>query len=165
MDREPQLPPRVGPRPRTTSELPHSQLDQQPADSRHVDAILAEASSWPSVLSGPSAIAEEGARALILDASTAARPKEAFIVDHEFCHAHAHGDFSLHAALPFPLAAAAERSGWAEPHPLVPTGEAPATILMLYAPRNRAEQEVVGRLVRASYEYALSQQAAVYQQF
>ncbi|MHB1523712.1 MAG: luciferase domain-containing protein [Candidatus Dormibacteria bacterium] len=161
MDREPQLPLRAGPRPRTTCELPHSQLDQQPEDSRHVDDILAEASSWPSVLAGPSAIAGEGARALMLDAGAAARPREAFIVGQEFCHAHAHGDFSLHAALPFPLAAAAERSGWAEPHPLASSGAAPATIVMLYAPRDHAEQEVVRALVRASYEYALSQLAAV----
>jgi hypothetical protein len=158
MDRETHLPQRAGARPRTTSELPHSQLDQQPEDSRHVDAILAEASSWPSVHAGPSAIAGEGARALMLDAGAAAGPKEAFMVGQEFCHAHGHGDSSLHAALPLPLAAAAQRSGWAEPHPLAHADQALSTIVMLYAPRDRAEQEVVRGLVRASYEYALNQQ-------
>ena len=98
----------------------------------------------------------EGARALTLDADAADGPAEAFMIEREFCHVHAQGDFSLHAALPFPLAAAAERAGWAEPHFFVPTGRAPATIVMLYAPRDRAEHDVVLGLVRASYEFALA---------
>jgi hypothetical protein len=72
----------------------------------------------------------------------------------EFCHVHAQGDFSLHATLPLLLAAAAERAGWAEPHFLVHTGQAPATAVMLYAPRDDLERDVVLRLVRASYEFA-----------
>jgi hypothetical protein len=96
-----------------------------------------------------------------LDASAPAGPKEAFMIGREFCHVHAQGDFSLHAALPLPLAAAAERAGWAEPHFLVHAGRAPATIVMLYAPRDLSEQDVVLGLVRASYEFALSQQTAV----
>jgi len=83
------------------------------------------------------------------------------MVDGEFCHVHAQGDFSLHAALPLPLAAAAESGGWAEPHFFVHTGRAPATIVILCAPRDRAEQEVVLGLVRASYEFALNQRPAV----
>ena len=155
------LPKRAGVRPSTSTEIPHRQLDQQPRDSRHVDAILAEALTWPAVLGGESSISVEGARALTLDESTAAGPKEAFLVDREFCHVHAQGDFSLHAALPLPLAAAAEREGWAEPHLFVRTGRAPATIVMLYAPRDHAEQDIVLGLVRASYEFALDQQPAV----
>jgi len=148
------LPPRAGSRPGTTTELPHSQLDQQPADSGHVDAILAEALTWPAVVGGPSQISVEGARALTLDASTAGGPAEAFMVGREFCHVHAQGDFSLHATLPLRLAEAAERAGWAEPHYLVHTGQAPATVVMLYAPRSDIEREVVLGLVRASYEFA-----------
>ena len=68
---------------------------------------------------------------------------------------HAQGDFSLHATLPLPLAAVAERAGWAEPHFVVRTGQAPATVLMLYGPRDDLERDVVLRLVRASYEFAL----------
>jgi len=151
------LPQRAGPRPSTSNEIPHCQLDQQPGDSRYVDAIFAEALTWPSVLGGPSSISVEGARALTLDESAAPGPKEAFMVGREFCHVHAQGDFSLHAALPLPLAAAAESEGWAEPHFFVRTGRAPATIVMLYAPRDRAEQDVILGLVRASYEFAIDQ--------
>jgi hypothetical protein len=150
---------RTGPRPRTTAEIPHSQLDQQPADSRHVDAILAEALTWPFVLGQPSEISVEGARALTLVPGTAGGPAEAFMLGREFCHVHAQGDLSLHATLPIPLAQAAEGAGWAEPHFLVHTGQAPATVVMLYAPRDEDEREVVLRLIRASYEFALAPNA------
>jgi phospholipase/carboxylesterase len=125
-----------------------------------VDAILAEALTWRSVLGQPSAIGVEGARALALDGSAAGGPAEAFLVGREFCHVHAKGDFSLHAALPLPLAVVAERAGWAEPHYLVQSGQAPATIVMLYAPRDDLERDVVLRLVRASYEFALAGKAS-----
>jgi hypothetical protein len=160
MTEQPHLPPRAGSRPRTTNEIPHSQLDQQPGDGRYVDAILTEAMTWPSVGAQESAISVEGARALTLDARTAAGPVDAFMIGCEFCHVHAQGDFSLHATLPLPLAAAAERAGWAEPHFLVRTGQAPATVVMLYAPRDDLERDVVQRLVRASYEFALAPAAS-----
>jgi Family of unknown function (DUF5519) len=150
------LPSRAGPRPRTSSDLPHRQFDQQPSDSRYVDTILAEALAWPSVQGQPSAISVEGARALTLEAGNAAGPAEAFMAGPEFCHVHAQGDFSLHATLPLPMAAAAEQAGWAEPHFLVHTGQAPPTVLMVYAPRDDLERDVVLRLVRASYEFALA---------
>lgn len=156
MTSQPHLPPRAGPRPRTSTDIPHCQLDQQPVDGRHVDAILTEALTWPAVLGGPSDISVDGARGLTLDDSSPGGPAEAFMVGREFCHVHAHGDFSLHATLPVPLAIAAERAGWAEPHFLVHTGQAPPTVVMLYAPRDDLECDLVLRLVRASYEFALS---------
>ena len=148
------LSPRTGSRPRITDHLPQSQLDQQPPDSRFVDAILAEARTWPAVVGQPSAISVEGARALTLDASAAVGPTEAFMVGTEFCHVHAHGDFSLHATLPVPLAEAAESAGWAEPHYLVQSGQAPPTVVILYAPRDEGERDTVLGFVRSSYEFA-----------
>jgi hypothetical protein len=124
-----------------------------------VDAILIEALTWPSVLGGPSVISVDGARALTLDDRARGGGAEAFMVGREFCHVHAQGDFSLHAALPVPLAEAAERAGWAEPHFLVHTGQAPPTVVMIYAPRDDLERDVVLRLVRASYEFAHSGEA------
>lgn len=153
MPGETHLPLRPGSRPRTTGRFPHSQLDQQPANGRHVDSVLAAALSWPSVVGRPSEISVEGARALTLADGIVGGPAEAFMVGREFCHAHAQRDYSLHATLPVPLADAAERAGWAEPHFLVRTGKAPATVVMLYAPRDEHEREMVSRLVRASYEF------------
>ena len=156
MTNDKELPARAGTRPRTTSEIPHSQIDQQPVDSRYVDDILAEAVTWPAVQEGPSRISVEGARALILD--TNAEPAQA-VVGQEFCRVHAQGDYSLHAILPLQLAGAAEQAGWAEPHFLVHTGQAPPTVVMLYAPRDEVERDVVLGLVRASYEFAATTNA------
>ncbi len=150
------LPTRAGARPRATDSIPHSQLDQQPEDFRELDAILAEAATWPHVDQQPSRIAVEGSRALLVSPDADTGPVEAFMVGREFCHGHAGGDFSLHATLPLPVAKAAERAGWAEPHYLVHTGQAPPTVVMLYAPRDETEREVILRLVRTSYEYALA---------
>ena len=148
------LPTRAGARPRTTNSIPHAQLDQQPADERLLDAILAEAATWPSVRATSSGISVEGARALALEPTAANGPPEAFMVGQEFCHVHAGGDLSLHVTLPIPLAEEAVGAGWAEPHFLVHTGQAPATVVLLYAPRDDHEGEIVLELVRASYAFA-----------
>jgi hypothetical protein len=149
------LPPRVGERPRATATLPHSQLDQQPVRTRELDCVLAEAATWSHVTIQPSRIAVEGSRALVLTDDVDTGPTEAFMIGREFCHGHAGGDSSLHAALPPLLARAAQQAGWGEPHYLVHTHRAPPSITMLYAPRDEAERDVILRLVRASYEFAL----------
>ena len=83
-------------------------------------------------------------------------PPESFLVGREFCHVHAQGDFSLHATLALEPAAAAEHAGWVEPHFLASAGRLPATIVVVYAPRDDDEGDVVLRLVRASDEFALT---------
>jgi hypothetical protein len=149
------LPLRAGERPSATASLPHSQLDQQPASTRDLDSVLAEAATWPHVRIQSSRIAVEGSRGLVLTDDGETGPTEAFMIGREFCHGHAGGDSSLHAALPPDLARAAQQAGWGEPHYLVHTGQAPPSITMLYAPRDEAERDVILRLVRASYEFAL----------
>ena len=149
------LPLRAGDRPRATATLPHSQLDQQPASTRDLDSVLADAATWPHVTIQPSRIAVEGSRGLVLTDDADTGPAEAFMIGREFCHGHAGGDSSLHAALPPQLARAAQHAGWGEPHYLVHTGQAPPSITMLYAPRDETERDMILRLVRASYEFAL----------
>ncbi|MFL6155858.1 MAG: luciferase family protein [Marmoricola sp.] len=153
------LMPRPGPRPATTAKIPHSQLDQQPSDSRHLDRVIAEASRWPGVEVGESGISVEGATALLLAEDMTTGPAEAFMVGREFCHGHAQGDHSLHLTLPLELAKAGEEAGWLEPHFLVLTGQLPATHVMLYAPRDDDEVDVALQLVRASYQFALGSRA------
>ncbi|UUZ58284.1 luciferase domain-containing protein [Nocardioides sp. B-3] len=149
------LPPRVGDRPLATAALPHSQLDQQPASTRDLDSVPAEAATRPQVTIQPSRIAVEGSRAPVLTDEAETGPPEAFMIGREFCHGHAGGDSSLHAALPPHPARAAQEAGWGEPHYPVHTHRAPPSITMLYAPRDEAERDVILRLVRASYQFAL----------
>lgn len=148
------LPPRGGPPPTTTSQIPHSQIDQQPADDRYLTAVLDEAGSWPGVREGASAISVEGARALVIADDLPAGPAEAFFVGREFCHGHAKGDHSLHLTLPFDLVSEVEAAGWTEPHFLVHSGRLPRTNVMLYAPRDDSEVAVALAIVRASYNFA-----------
>src|SRR4051794_41057016 len=145
------LAPRAGDRPRTTTTIPHSQLDQQPADSQRTDGVIDEAANWPHVVVSESGISVEGARALVLTGGVDVGPADAFMVGREFGHSHAQGDYSFHAALPPELAVQAETAGWAEPHFLAATGEVQANVVMIYAPRDDAERDVVLTLLRAAY--------------
>ncbi len=63
-------------------------------------------------------------------------------------------DQSLHVTLPERRAREAIEAGWAEHHPLVAEGRLPPTHVMVYAPRDDAELEVVYGLVRESYQFA-----------
>jgi hypothetical protein len=146
------LPPRPRPRPRTTPTNPHTQLDQQPHGTQQRERLAATLFALPGVVERPSAISVPGARALWLE--EAAGPPEAFMVGSEFAHLHPGADQSLHAMLPLDLAEQAIAAGWAEPHPAARLGLIPHTAVMLYAPRDDAEREVVEGLIRASHAFA-----------
>jgi len=148
------LPMRAGPRPRTTPTNPHTQLDQQPADPQVIEELARRVFALPGVVEAPSRISVPGARALVLAPGEPAGPPQAFLIDREFAHLHPDPDRSLHAMLPIETAAEAVEAGWAEPHPVALRGLIPPTAVMLYAPRDAAELEVVERLVRASHAFA-----------
>lgn len=148
------LPVRSGPRPSTTPTNPHTQLDQQPVDNgprRRLEAALADLAD---VRWGQSQISVPGAEALLLDPAHAAGPPEAFLVPGEFAHLHPEPDHSLHVALPPDLAQQAVDAGWAEQHPVARRGLIPPGSVMLYAPRDDAEADVLAALVRASWAHA-----------
>ena len=148
------LPSRAGDRPRTTPTNPHTQLDQQPADLQWVEELARRAFALPGVLQEPSRISVPGARALVLAPDEPAGPPEAFLIGREFAHLHPAPDHSLHAMLPLDTVAAAVAAGWAEPHPVALRGLIPPTAVMLYAPRDEAELDVVEALLRASHAFA-----------
>src|SRR3954453_3144138 len=150
------LPPRPGPRPSTTPTNPHTQLDQQPADLRWVEQLARRVFELPGVVEEPSGISVPGARALVLAPGEGAGPPEAFLVGREFAHLHPDPDHSLHAMLPAEVVDEAVDAGWAEPHPAGLRGLMPRNAVMLYAPREEQELDVVERLVRASHSFARS---------
>jgi hypothetical protein len=151
-----QLPPRVGPRPRTTETNPHSQLDQHPAPEL-VSELARGLFSLAGVGEAPSAISVPGARAAWLDPKLARGPREAFLIGTEFAHIHPVPDGSLHAALPSELAKAAVATGWAEVHPVARRGLMPMNVVMLYAPRDHTELEVILALLAAAHQFALGE--------
>jgi hypothetical protein len=148
------LPPRPGPRPRTTPTNPHTQLDQQPGEPRLQEELARRVFALPGVEEEPSGISVPGARALILAADQPAGPPEAFLIGREFAHLHPTPDHSAHAMLPLDFANEAIEAGWAEPHPVARMGLIPPNAVMLYAPRDDDELDVVERLIRASHAFA-----------
>jgi hypothetical protein len=151
------LPRRHGPRPRTTPSNPHTQLDQQPAaaDAERLRAALAAlVFGLPDVEERPSAVSVPGARALWLADAAALGPREAFLIGTEFAHLHPAPDWSVHAALPPPVAQQAIDTGWAEVHPIARLGLIPPNVVMIYAPRDDHEVEIVAELVRRAHAFA-----------
>jgi hypothetical protein len=147
------LPERSGSRPRTTPTNPHTQLEQNPT-REVVEELARRVFALPDVQERPSAISVPGARALSLSEDVQSGPQEAFMIGQEFAHIHPMPDGSLHAALPPEVAQEAVEKGWAEQHPVARMGYIPQNVVMIYAPRDAQEIEVVAGLVVEAYCYA-----------
>ena len=130
------------------------QLDQQPVEPWLVEELAQRAFGLPGVIERPSQISVPGARALVLADDEPAGPPEAFLVGREFAHLHPAPDHSLHAMLPSEIVAAAIAAGWAENHPMAVRGVIPPTAVMIYAPRDEEELDVLEQLIRASHAFA-----------
>jgi hypothetical protein len=141
---------RFGPRPRSSARLPFRQLDQFPPaemQARLLERIL----DIEGVRARQSRVAPAQCRALSLPDSLAGGPAEAFIDGHEFCHLHPDG--SIHLTLPVEAIEGVVAMGWAERHPLHKLGLM-KSLVMVYAPRDAAELDVVMRLVDSSSRFA-----------
>jgi hypothetical protein len=145
--------PRTGPKPRTTSSNPHTQLDQN-APRALYDALAARMFALPDAEERPSRVSVPGARALWLRDGVEPGPPDAFMIEREFAHLHPARDGSLHMALPRRRAETAIASGWAELHPIARLGYLPQTVVMVFGPRNADELEIVWGLVLESYRNA-----------
>lgn len=150
---EQSLPRRAGARPRTTPTNPHMQLDQNP-ERWLVEELARRVFALPDVEERPSMISVPGARALWLRDEVPAGPGEAFMIGREFAHVHPEPDGSLHACLPPEVAEEAVGKGWAEQHPVARMGHIPPNVVMIYAPRNEEEADVIFTLVQRSWRFA-----------
>jgi len=146
----PTLPRRRGPRPTTTSRVPHSQLDQQPADPTIIASLAQRIFGLAGVSRGPSGVSVPGAAAALLDDSVPASGG-GFLVDREFAHIHPGPDHSLHVALTAAFADHVIGLGWAERHMLAGTEGVPIGTVMVYAPRDAEEVATVVAIVEAAY--------------
>ena len=147
------LPKRSGPKPDTTSSLPHSQLTQHGPD-HIIDQLHDWCFSLPSVDNQQSGISVPGARALVLHDGKACN-HDAFMIGREFAHIHPHPDNgSMHVKLPAEDASAVIQTGWGESHYLVTQGQFPMGLIMVFSPRDETELEAVKTIVSRSYEYA-----------
>ena len=153
------LPQRSGPKPDTTSSLPHSQLNQHGPDD-----IVAKLHDWcfalPNINNEASGISVPGSRALVLHDGVECN-HEAFMIGREFAHIHPHPDSgSMHLQLAAQDAQAVIETGWGESHYLVTQGKWPMGLVMVFSPRDDAELETVKTIVQRSYNYATEADAA-----
>jgi hypothetical protein len=140
---------RTGARPRTTRTNPHTQLDQN-APVPLQEKVFSLARLLPGVVVGPSHVSVPGTRAFHLPGCD--HPADdGFMLAREFAHLHPASDGSLHMSLPLKIVDTVIANGWAEYHPLAGKHGLPTNIVMVYGPRDDAELEIVGALVRASH--------------
>lgn len=149
------IPRRTGERPKTGAQPPHLQFsDQSPIP------IYQQMAQWsfvelpaavPFVRHHPTMISVPTSEALWLDESVPAR-KNAFMPppgSREFAHLHADG--SWHLVVAESMVQAILDAGWGERHPWYDRG---VLEVLVYAPRDEAEIDVVQQFVRASIEHA-----------
>ena len=79
-----------------------------------------------------------------------AGPPEVFVIEQESAHIHPMPDGGLHVALPLEVAQEAVGKDWAEQHPVARMLQ---NVVMIYAPRDADEIEVVAGLVVEAYRY------------
>lgn len=108
------------------------------------------------VVTGPSGISFPDTRALHLRPTPTTLTPERFLIGTEFAHLHGPTDGSLHLTLPYDVVAEVVRQGWGELHPIARAGQRPATLLMLFGPRNNDELEILWPLVQQSHTFARS---------
>lgn len=154
------LPQRSGPKPETTSRLPHSQLTQHGPDEI-IDKLHAWCFSLPNVDNEHSGISVPGARALVLHADTDCN-HEAFMIGREFAHIHPHPDNgSMHVKLAAKDAQDVVDAGWGEAHYLVTQGHYPPGLIMVFSPRDDEELATVKKVVARSYAFATGRPSPV----
>ena len=153
------LPTRAGPRPATTDCAPHSQTDQLPTPDQRASFAARVRDTFGAggqVEFGISRRAPPGTLGLYLQADAATQPERCYLLGREFAHHHTTDDGSLHLILPEPLRAEAMAAGWAEPHPMAGLPTVSPDTVMLYAPRDEAEEDIILSLMRRSLENAAS---------
>lgn len=151
------VPMRAGALPKTTRTNPQTQLDQQPEEPLTA-MLLDSARRFDGVTLASSMRAPAGTAGLYLLPEFAKGPPEAFMLGHEFAHFHPEPDSSLHMTLPDSIRDAALRAGWAVPHPLAGQPTVSPNLVMVFAPRDDAERDVVTDLLGASWRFALGKQ-------
>lgn len=144
------LPTRTGPRPKIAGIAPQRQLDQQGC-----------ADMYQTLRTSLENLAVKNQRLLRVGTSCFEKKGLALFVRHpinatcmgEVCHVH-HSDRSLHMNLHPDDAKVVLENGWGERHPLARGGwmraYVPREFVMIYAPRDETELEVVCRIIEAA---------------
>lgn len=147
------LPSRPGPRPTTSDEGPHRQIDQR-SPAEVWGRLVGESLSIEGVFEGHSAVSPASSRALFLagvghtvDPASSLAPPGARL---EPVHLHGVAETSLHLCLPRERAEEVCAAGWGEAHQYADH----ATEIMVYGPRDADDLAVVLGFIRESLDGA-----------
>ncbi|KAJ6544773.1 hypothetical protein DFH09DRAFT_1172693 [Mycena vulgaris] len=139
--------------------VPHRQLDRLPTDdmAKRLEAVFAKhAAANPDLVQiDPCSPHEKLDPGMVIHPAVASPHKEADQALREIAHIHP-TDHSLHVILSPADCKTAIELGWAERHPLSGVSRflpLPASYLLVYAPRDEEELEVVERIIVASMGY------------
>lgn len=146
------LPRRAGPRPTTSTEGPHRQLDQRSSPELW-GRLVARVFALSAVEEGRSQVSPISSRAVFLaDRHEERSPETSLAPGRRLEPVHLHGvdDTSVHLCLPVERGRRLVEQGWAEPHQFADFG----TEFMVYGPRTEAELDVVLSIVRESIRFA-----------
>ena len=154
-----EIPKRPGPRPETTLDVPHVQIDVDPVPAVN-EELFRRVFSIPGIENHPSVVG--GWEGLWLSEDVNINKPDALIDDREF--AHIHDDGSLHIFLEPPRSETAVDSCWAIFHPFAveqmvsgpPTDPAEKSWLgfvMLYTPQSIEELNVTFQLIVDGFNY------------
>ena len=149
-----ELPIRSGQKPLTTPSNPHIQLNQQPEDRKIIDSLMDWAFSLPEIHKQFSKISMPGAQAMCLSPNKMCNHCDAFMIENEFAHFRPVPDGSMHLGLTLKDAAYVIQQGWGELHPVAKMGYLTHNFIMVYAPRNEEEKEIVKKIILRSYAFA-----------
>jgi hypothetical protein len=148
------LPVRNGDRPRVHPGPPQHQLDQLPTEEEW-QTIRKMFNAWQTAEQGASLRATPGTLGLFIpENDRKASSAEAFLLGNEFAHHHPKGDGGLHLVLPPAWHAIAIKRGWAVPHTLAGHRTVSHLTLLIFAPRDADERNVIRRLVEVSESFA-----------
>jgi phospholipase/carboxylesterase len=112
-------------------------------------------SEWQTADQGASRRAAPGTLGLyVRENDNKASSAEAFLLGNEFAHHHPKEDGGLHLVLPPPWHAATIKKGWAVPHTLAGQATVSRLTLLIFAPRDADERDVVRRLIEVSENFA-----------
>jgi phospholipase/carboxylesterase len=147
------LPKRPGPRPETTTGIPHIQIDVELVPEVH-EEMIRRIFSVPGIEEEPSVIAQW--RGMWLKEDVDVAQPEALIEGREF--GHIHDDGSLHIFLDSRRAIQAVDAGWAVFHPFaVQELRGWEGFVMLYTPQSIEELDVTFQLIVDAFNYVSGQ--------
>lgn len=143
---------RLGDKPQTSTNGPHSQLTQQ---SSHLiwETLVERSLAIPHVIAGFSAVSPRTSIALLFDdLIDIANPMTSLSPNPPLEPIHIHGphDTSIHLCLPPERALEVCELGWGEPHQFTDFG----TEIMVYGPRNKSELKIVLKFISEGLSYA-----------